>query len=248
MVTVGGELKAMACTVSKPPRFGPRCHLQAYEIRVCTNKTCKTQGSRQILQFGVDLRHPLVKVEPCGCLGSCGKGPNVVVIPQHTSAPPKILHYQNSPAKFVDMLNTFCNVTVDETLLKITEVRLAGNAEAVNGNYLEAIRLYSQALEMAGSGPSRHLLLSNRSGARLAHNDIQGSVEDARQAVEAAPPEFTTAAVRLADALFASGQYEQALLALQAGGERCPNWKKTGEYKTLEHHIHRSLKQKLFKR
>lgn len=245
---------AVPSKVGRPLRASERafqCHSSAYEIRVCTNKTCKTQGSRQILQFGTDLSHPLVRVEPCGCLGSCGKGPNVVIIPLETGPTensPKIIHYQSSPARFVDMLHTFCNVTVDQMFLKSTELRLAGNAEAMDGNYENAIKLYSQGLEMAGTGPSRHLLLANRSGARLASKDVCGAIEDAALAVEVSPPEFTTAAVRLADALFASGQYDQALCALQAGAERCQGWRKTGEYKSLERHINHALKQALAKR
>ena len=52
-----------------------------------------------------------------------------------------------------------------------------------------------QALELRPSYGA-HLLLANRSGARLAMGDAEGALQDARDAVAAGPPGFTTGYVR----------------------------------------------------
>ncbi|KAJ6340494.1 hypothetical protein OIU77_008288 [Salix suchowensis] len=48
------------------------------EIRVCTNRTCRKQGSFQTLEVVTDLAPPDITVKSSGCLGRCGSGPNVV--------------------------------------------------------------------------------------------------------------------------------------------------------------------------
>ena len=68
---------------------------------------------------------------------------------------------------------------------------------------------------------------------------------DAEKAVEAAPPEFTKAGVRLADALYALGRYADALEALQAAAARYPPFGKTDEFKGLEREVQRSLTPKM---
>lgn len=51
------------------------------EIQVCTNRTCRKQGSFQTLETLSGLAPPNVAVKPCGCLGKCGAGPNLAVLP-----------------------------------------------------------------------------------------------------------------------------------------------------------------------
>ncbi|WP_017305425.1 (2Fe-2S) ferredoxin domain-containing protein [Spirulina subsalsa] len=52
------------------------------EILVCQNRTCRRQGSEKILKVlaGCDL--PGVRVVGCGCLGHCGSGPMVLILPE----------------------------------------------------------------------------------------------------------------------------------------------------------------------
>lgn len=54
---------------------------QVREVRVCTNRTCRRQGSFQTLETLSSLAPPNVAVRPCGCLGRCGSGPNLVLLP-----------------------------------------------------------------------------------------------------------------------------------------------------------------------
>lgn len=228
------------------PRGGTQC---SYVLRICTNKTCSRQGSRQILQFVRDLALPHVQVQGSGCLGLCGNGPNVVIMPlsqidrNNTIAdqPPTIMHHMSTPAKLAEAIATICGIQVDAVTLRCTELRLAGNAAALDGHLQRAIQMYSEALTL-NPPHGRHLILANRSAAQLASGSAAEALDDARAAVSCSPPDFTTAAVRLADALFALGRHEDALIALQAGGQQCPSWLKTQEYRELEEHVRRAIK------
>lgn len=61
---------------------------------------------------------------------------------------------------FLCILRSRC-LQVDETLLKATELRMAGNAVARSGDLKRACALYTVGLELDPPG-GRHLLLSNR--------------------------------------------------------------------------------------
>ena len=50
-------------------------------ILVCQNRTCRRQGSSKILSLFQEASVPNVSVEGTGCLGQCGNGPMVVVLP-----------------------------------------------------------------------------------------------------------------------------------------------------------------------
>lgn len=57
-------------------------------VFVCTTgKICPTQGSQEIrdtLKAQVKQEGLAIRVNNCGCLGQCGRGPNVVVYPEGT--------------------------------------------------------------------------------------------------------------------------------------------------------------------
>lgn len=50
-------------------------------VRVCQNRTCKKQGAALVLKAFQSLLIPNVTVTPSGCLGQCGNGPMVLVLP-----------------------------------------------------------------------------------------------------------------------------------------------------------------------
>lgn len=226
---------------SRPGRAAPApCRAATYEVRICTNKVCNRQGSRQILQFGRDLALPTVDVVDCGCLGSCGAGPNIAVLPSADDAMPLLLHHITTPAKLAEALEAVCGVAIDDRVLRATQLRLAGNAAALDNDLPRAISMYTEALDL-DPPHGRHLLLANRSGAKLSAGDAAGALDDAAAAVEVAPPEFTKAGVRLADALYALGRIAEALDALHAAATRHPPFAKTDEYKGLERAVQRTL-------
>jgi (2Fe-2S) ferredoxin len=51
-------------------------------IRVCQNRTCRKQGAAQVLAAFEVSPVSGVTVIPSGCLGQCGNGPMVLVLPE----------------------------------------------------------------------------------------------------------------------------------------------------------------------
>ncbi|OUL34780.1 2Fe-2S ferredoxin [Nostoc sp. T09] len=58
------------------PNTSPRC------VRVCQNRSCKKLGAAGVLAAFVALPVPGVMVTASGCLGQCGNGPMVLVLPE----------------------------------------------------------------------------------------------------------------------------------------------------------------------
>jgi (2Fe-2S) ferredoxin len=51
-------------------------------IRVCQNRTCRKQGAAKVLAAFEARLVPGVTVSGCGCLGQCGNGPIVLILPE----------------------------------------------------------------------------------------------------------------------------------------------------------------------
>lgn len=147
-----------------------------------------------------------------------------------------MLHHISTPVKFSNAIEAVCGIQIDDLTLQATQLRLAGNAAAVDEDYKAAISFYTKALQL-NPPVGTHLLLSNRSAARLASGDAENALLDAVAAVECAPPEFTTAGVRHADALFALKRYDESLMALKEAGRRHPPYMSSQEYTQLENAI-----------
>lgn len=60
-------------TIDQPS--SPKC------VRVCQNRTCKKQGALKVLAAFAALPIPGVTVTPSRCLGQCGNGPMVLILP-----------------------------------------------------------------------------------------------------------------------------------------------------------------------
>lgn len=52
-------------------------------IRVCQNTTCRKQGSAEVLSAFERSASDTISVEGSGCLGHCGSGPNVLILPEN---------------------------------------------------------------------------------------------------------------------------------------------------------------------
>ncbi|MGK7955544.1 MAG: (2Fe-2S) ferredoxin domain-containing protein [Crocosphaera sp.] len=50
-------------------------------ILVCQGRCCRKDGSTQLLAAFQSQTPENIKIVPCGCLGQCGNGPNIVVLP-----------------------------------------------------------------------------------------------------------------------------------------------------------------------
>ncbi len=51
-------------------------------LLVCQNRTCRKQGSAKILAAFKTFDMPNITVEKSGCLGKCGSGPMLLVLPE----------------------------------------------------------------------------------------------------------------------------------------------------------------------
>ena len=52
------------------------------KVLVCQNTTCKQQGASQVLEAIEQLAPAEVEVIASGCLGQCGNGPMLLVLPE----------------------------------------------------------------------------------------------------------------------------------------------------------------------
>jgi (2Fe-2S) ferredoxin len=57
------------------PAFSPKC------VRVCQNRTCKKQGAVKVLAAFKALPVSDVMIVASSCLGQCGNGPMVLILP-----------------------------------------------------------------------------------------------------------------------------------------------------------------------
>jgi len=200
------------------------------ELAVCTNRTCKKQGSQQVLRFLQDISAGSgVSARESGCLGTCGSGPNILVSDKNKAV--KIVSHVATYADAQQLLSQFCGVSVDSGLLQSTQLRLSANAAAIEGRLEDAIDIYSQALSL--QAPNRHLLFSNRSAAFLQLKRAEEALLDAESALAIAPPTFHTAWVRVIDSLYALNQHAAAAERLQAALKLCPGFSGCPEYKAI---------------
>ena len=51
------------------------------QVLVCTNRSCRKQGAAKVLAAFEELSVTDVTVKSSGCLGECGNGPMVLVMP-----------------------------------------------------------------------------------------------------------------------------------------------------------------------
>jgi (2Fe-2S) ferredoxin len=51
-------------------------------VLVCQNRTCRKQGARKVLAAFQAQLVPGVEIESSSCLGQCGMGPMVLVLPE----------------------------------------------------------------------------------------------------------------------------------------------------------------------
>jgi len=75
-----------------------------------------------------------------GCMAGCGHGPNVAMDP-----PGVVLNHMATPARFRDAISAVGGVDIPPKALKATELRLAGNAAAREGDLQAAVANYTEA-------------------------------------------------------------------------------------------------------
>ncbi|XP_019200104.1 PREDICTED: uncharacterized protein LOC109193706 isoform X1 [Ipomoea nil] len=183
---------------------------RSVELRVCTNRTCRRQGSLESLQVLSGIAPPHVSVTACGCLGKCGAGPNVVVVPDAV-----FIKHCGTPARAAEIMSFLCLgrdgsdiATETNKCLEALALRKRAEDEMDKANFSEAFHLLSQAIYLKPFG-GVHISYRNRSVARLAMEDPAGALQDAKEALNIAPT-YSDAYLCQGDALMALDQIEAA--------------------------------------
>ncbi|GAB4818874.1 hypothetical protein N2152v2_005920 [Parachlorella kessleri] len=196
-----------------------------------------------VSQFLRDLSLDGVEVhEREACLGHCGQGPNVLVVPS-TAGNGAVesrqweLSQMSHPADILRALDDICGIHVDSAGLAAAQLRLAGVAAARRGDATQAAGLFTEALELNPS-QGRHLLLTNRAGARLSLGDASAALQDAWAAAEIAPASFPYAHIRQAEAFLQLCRGGEALQALEVASERCPGLTGSPVFQGLIERVH----------
>ncbi|ESQ48157.1 hypothetical protein EUTSA_v10021436mg [Eutrema salsugineum] len=194
-------LPALSCRSSGEP---------VKELRVCTNRTCRKQGSFQILETFTALAPPQLRVNPCACLGRCGSGPNLVALPQGL-----LLRHCATPSRAAEILFSLCRdgraassssaVTDALAALALTNNALS-QIEA--GKFPEAEALLTQALDLKPYG-GLHKIFTHRAVAKLGMLDYSCALEDISQALALAP-NYSEPYICQGDVYVAKGQYDLA--------------------------------------
>ncbi|XP_042057657.1 uncharacterized protein LOC121802144 [Salvia splendens] len=154
------------------------------EIRVCTNRTCRKQGSLDALQVLSGIAPPFVTVNSCGCLGRCGAGPNIVILPGSV-----FVGHCGTPSKAANVMAIVYgadNGDAENKCLEALALRKRADDEMAQADFAQAFELLSQAIELRPFG-GLHIMYKERSAARLAMGDIDGAFEDVKEALIIAP-------------------------------------------------------------
>ncbi|XP_071727299.1 uncharacterized protein [Rutidosis leptorrhynchoides] len=105
------------------------------EIRVCTNRTCRRQGSSDVLQVLSGIAPSNISVNSCGCLGRCGAGPNLVVLPSAT-----FVNHCATAARAAEIMAIVCDFDSESSkkTLEALSVRKKAEVEMENGAFAKA--------------------------------------------------------------------------------------------------------------
>ncbi|GMH14126.1 hypothetical protein Nepgr_015967 [Nepenthes gracilis] len=181
------------------------------EIRVCTNRTCRRQGSVQIRETLSDIAPPNVSVNSCGCLGRCGAGPNLVALPAAV-----MVNHCGTAARAADFMVVACggrnagdgDRSEAWKCLEALALRKRAEVKLGIGNFSEAEFLLSKAIDLKPFG-GIHVTYKDRSCVRFRQGDLYGALEDAKQALMLAP-QYAQAYICQGDAFFAMDLFDKA--------------------------------------
>ncbi|XP_052185573.1 uncharacterized protein LOC127797088 isoform X2 [Diospyros lotus] len=201
------------------------------EIRVCVNRTCRRQGSLETLQVLSGIAPPHVTVKSCGCLGRCGAGPNLVVLPRGTS-----VAHCGTPSRAVHAMMSLCGGDPDSwsnslealALRKRAQDELGKGDSSANASQAAEL-LLSQAVNLKPYG-GIHVLYKDRCVVRLVMGNIAGALEDAKQAISLAP-KYYEAYICQGDALIAMDQFDAAEMSYAIAAELDPSIRQSKSFK-----------------
>lgn len=198
---------------------------QVQEIRVCTNRTCRRQGSFQTLETLSGLAPPNVAVKSCGCLGRCGGGPNLVLLPDGL-----IVGHCGTAARAAEVMVTLYAGGYDpNSCLDALALRKRADIEFANRNFTEAELLLSQAIDLKPFG-GMHVAFKCRSYVRLELGNYSGALEDAEKALTLAPG-YSEAYICQGDAFLAMNKFDLAEQSYSASLDVDPSIRHSKSFK-----------------
>ncbi|KAK6153206.1 hypothetical protein DH2020_012845 [Rehmannia glutinosa] len=211
------------------------------EIRVCTNRTCRKQGSLDALQVLSGIAPPFVTVNSCGCLGRCGSGPNIVILPEGV-----FVGYCGTPSKAANVMSVVCGVDENGDVassgnkcLEALALRKRAEDETGRGDFAQAYTLLSQAIDLKPFG-GVHIMYKDRSAARLAMGDINGALEDAKETLTVAP-HYPEASVTVSDVFMAMDQFDAAEESYSIALDLDPSIRRSKSFKARIAKLHEKL-------
>lgn len=203
-------------------------HTQDQEIRVCTNRTCRRQGSFHTLEILNALAPPTITVNTSGCLGRCGAGPNLAVLPDGF-----VVAHCGTPARAAEVIIQLSGGDSDSVgvskSLEALALRKRAQCELEDGNFSQADLLLSQAIDLKPCG-GIHIIFKDRSIVRLALGNHPGALEDANEALKGAP-RYQEAYICQGDAFLAMDQYDSAETSYSTALEIDPSIRRSKSFK-----------------
>ncbi|KAL5537522.1 hypothetical protein UlMin_044754 [Ulmus minor] len=176
VVLPNGSLFIRKSNLSTPKRRRFRLSAEIEEIRVCTNRTCRRQGSFQTLEILTSLAPANVAVKSSGCLGRCGSGPNLVALPGAV-----MVNHCGTAARAAEVMMALCKGDWDsdaaQKSLEALALRKKAESELEKGNFSEAEFLLSKAIELKQIG-GMNIIYKDRAVARLAMDKYSEALED----------------------------------------------------------------------
>ncbi|KAG6423944.1 hypothetical protein SASPL_114352 [Salvia splendens] len=214
------------------------------EIRVCTNRTCRKQGSLDALQVLSGIAPPFVTVNSCGCLGRCGAGPNIVILPGSV-----FVGHCGTPSKAANVMAIVYgadNGDAENKCLEALALRKRADDEMAQADFAQAFELLSQwkwevlifahisslqAIELRPFG-GLHIMYKERSAARLAMGDIDGAFEDVKEALIIAP-RYPQAYLCEGDVYMAMDRFDKAEESYSIALDLDPSIRRSKSFKVL---------------
>ncbi|KAK7251765.1 hypothetical protein RIF29_35251 [Crotalaria pallida] len=208
-----------------PPTTKAQQHPLPEEIRVCTNRTCRRQGSFQTLHTLSSLSPPNLQVNPCACLGRCGAGPNLLLLPDAV-----FVGHCATPARAAELMASLFPGEFDaQSGLDALALRKRAEVEFDEGNFTQAELLLSQVIDLNPFG-GLHITFKFRSSVRLELGNYSGALQDANEALKLAP-RYYEAYICQGDAFLALNQFHSAEQSYLAALDIDPSIRRSKSFK-----------------